>query len=113
MADKAKEKAEKPKRRAPRTPEEMENHMISLATKLAEKQLEEGSASTAVIVHYLKQATIREQLEKEKIEHENELLRARTENLESQKENEILYREALNAMKNYSSLGGDSYEDVQ
>ena len=81
--------------------------MISLAVDLAEQQLLDGTASAQVITHFLKLATTREQLEKEKLERENELLRAKTEALESTKHVEELYANALNAMRNYSGQGSD------
>ena len=43
-------------------------------------------------------------MEKEKLERENELLRAKTENLESAKRVEELYKNALNAMRRYSGM---------
>lgn len=90
------------KRRVPApTPEARENQLISLAVNLAEKQLLEGTASSQVITHYLKLGTTRERLEKEKLERENELLRAKTEALESSKRLEELYSEAMKAMKSY------------
>ena len=81
--------------------------MISLAVDLAEQQLLDGTASAQVITHFLKLATTREQLEKEKLERENELLRAKTEALESAKRVEELYANALSAMKTYSGQGSD------
>ena len=93
------------------TPESRENQMISLATSLAEKQLMEGTASSQVITHYLKLATTREQLEKEKLERENELLRAKTESLQSAKRVEELYSKALSAMKNYSGSHSEENEN--
>lgn len=84
------------------TPEARENQLISLAIDLAEKQLIEGTASSSVITHYLKLASTREQLEKEKLERENELLVAKTQALESAKRIEELYSNALNAMRIYS-----------
>lgn len=83
------------------TPEARENQMIALAVDLAEKQLIEGTASSQVITHYLKLATTREKLEKEKLEKENELLRAKTEAIESAKRVEELYANALKAMRSY------------
>lgn len=87
--------------------------MISLAVDLAERQLREGTASAQVITHFLKLATTREQLEKEKLERENELLRAKTEALESAKRVEELYANALSAMKTYSGQSDDdnAYDD--
>lgn len=83
------------------TDEARENQMISLATNLAEKQLMEGTASSQVIVHYLKLATTREKLEKEILEKQRELIDAKTESIRSAKRIEELYTEALTAMKEY------------
>jgi hypothetical protein len=73
-----------------------------LASDLAEKQLLEGTASSQVITHYLKLGTQREQLEREKLTKENELLLAKTESIKSQQTQTELYAEALNAMRIYS-----------
>lgn len=93
------------RRRPALTPEARENQLVSLAVDLAEQQLRDGTASSQVITHYLKLGSTRASLEKEKLERENELLRAKTENLESAKRIEELYKEALEAMKIYSGSG--------
>ena len=87
------------------SPDARENQLISLATDRAEQQLLNGTASSQVITHYLKLGTRKEQLEREKLEEENKLLRAKTEALQSQKRVEELYTEALNAMRNYAGQG--------
>jgi len=93
----------KPRRRRPATtPEGREHQMVSLAIDLAERQLEDGTASAQVISHYLKLGSSREQLEQERLRSENELQRAKIESLASQKRVEELYAEALNAMRTYS-----------
>lgn len=89
------------------SPEAQENKMIALAVDLAEKQLREGTASSQVITHFLKMASTKERLEKEKLEAENKLLRAKTENLESNKRVEELYSNALNAMRSYNGQSED------
>ena len=61
------------------SPEARENQLIAAAVNLAEKQLIEGTASPSVITHYLKMASRKEQLEREKLERENEVLRAKAE----------------------------------
>ena len=94
------------KSRPASTPEARENQLISLAVDLAEQQLRDGTASSQVISHYLKLGSTKASLEKEKLERENELLRAKTENLESAKRIEELYKDALNAMQRYSGMGG-------
>lgn len=90
------------------TPEARENQMIALAVNLAEKQLQEGTASSQVITHFLKLGSTKERLEKEKLEEENKLLRAKTEKLQSDKRVEELYTDALNAMRRYNGQGGQN-----
>ena len=92
------------------TPEARENEMITYAIDLAEKQLREGTASSAVITHYLKLGSMKEKLEREKLQKENELLRAKTEALQSAKRVEELYADALRAMKLYSGEEEDDEE---
>lgn len=85
----------------PLTPEGKKNQMISLAMDCAESQLRDGTASSAVIVHFLKLGTERAELEREKLVHENELLKAKTQSIESATNVEKLMKEAIEAMKSY------------
>lgn len=87
------------------SPEARENQLIALATDLAEKQLIEGTASSQVISHFLQRGSTKAQLEMEKLKEENKLLRAKTENLKSQKNTEELYNKAIKAMRDYAGLG--------
>lgn len=93
------------------TPEAREKQMVAYAVDLAEKQLLEGTASSQVITHYLKIGSMREKLERERLEEENKLLRAKTEALQSQKRVEELYVNALNAMRRYSGQDSEGEED--
>lgn len=95
------------------TPEARENQMISLAVDLAEKQLLEGTASSQVITHYLKLGSMREQLEKERLQEENKLLRAKTKSLEESAKNEKIYEDALRAFRGYSGQEVDNDDDDQ
>lgn len=100
------------KRRPGLTPEAREKQLISLAVDLAERQLEEGTASSQVITHYLKLGSTREKLERERLEEENKLLRAKTKALANAEEIKALYEDALKAMRNYAGQGDpDEYED--
>ena len=87
------------------TPEARENQMISLAVDLAEQQLRDGTASSQVITHYLKLGSIREKLERERLQEENKLLRAKTETLQSQERSDEFYKKVIDAIKNYSGHG--------
>ena len=93
------------------TPEARENQLISLAVDLAEKQLIEGTASSQVITHFLKLGTTKAELEKEKLRNETKLMKAKTENLESSKNMEAMYKEAIDAMRCYSGQGRSDEED--
>ena len=94
------------------TPEARENQLITLAINLAEKQLLEGTASAQVISHYLKLGTTQARIEKEILEEQRDLIKAKTEALQSQKRVEELYADALDAMRKYSGYGGERDPDV-
>jgi hypothetical protein len=93
----------KSRRRPPaKTVEARENQLITLAVDLAERQLLEGTASAQVISHYLKLGSTKDRLEKEILKKQKDLLTAKTEAIQSGKNIEQLYKQALNAMRNYS-----------
>lgn len=90
------------------TPEARENQMISLAMDLVEKRLREGTATSQETVHFLKLATAKERIEREKLERELELIEAKTKAYQSSERAEQLYEEAIKAFKTYS---GQDEED--
>ena len=92
------------------TPEARENQLIARAMRLAEQQLEDGTASAQVITHYLKLGSSRERIEQERLRHENELLKVKREAYEGQKRIEELYVNAIQAMRAY---GGHGTDDAQ
>lgn len=93
------------------TPEARENQMISLAVDLAEKQLIDGTASSQVITHYLKLGSTREKLERERLEEENNLLRAKVKAIDNTDEIKALYVDAINAFRIYSGHGNEDEYD--
>ena len=93
-------------------PEARENQLVSLAIDLAERQLLEGTASSQVITHYLKLGTQKERLEREKLEKENELLRAKTESLKAGQRLEELYLNAMKAMRQYGGEDEPGDSDI-
>ena len=106
---KAVDSAAAPKRIRPAlTPDARENQMISMAMDLVEKRLLEGTASSQETTHFLKLASSKERLEKEKLEKDVEFLKAKTEAIQSVKRVEELYTNALNAMRKYN---GQTDED--
>ena len=94
-------------------PEERENQMISLAVNLAEQQLREGTASSQVLVHYLKLASTRNRLEEEKIRYETAMLQAKKDALNKSGQLQDLMANALEAFRSYSgnSEGGEVHDE--
>ncbi len=101
-------------RRPPaQTPEGRERQLILKAYDLAEKQIDDGTASAQVITHFLKAGTEREKLERAKISKETVLLQARIEGAASQARVEELYGKALNAMRAYAGQDPEEESDDQ
>lgn len=92
----------KTRRRPATTPESRENQLVSQALDLAEKQIQDGTASSQVVTHFLKLGSTRERLEQKRLESENELARAKIEAIESHKRVEELYVDAIKAMRTYA-----------
>ena len=108
----------KPKtsRRPPaRTLEDRENQLIAKAFDLAEKQIDEGTASAQVISHYLRLGSTSEKLAQQYKAEEIKLLQIKAETFASQRRTEELMTQALDAFKAYSGHGpmptGDEDED--
>ena len=108
-----KDKSIKPKKEfAPAiTPEGRENELISLAVDLAEQQLREGTASSQVISHFLKLGSEKGRIEKEILEKQKELIVAKTKAISDSERLDVLYSEAIKAMRSYSGMR--SYEDEE
>lgn len=101
------------RRRPATTPEDREKQVVAAAIDLAEEQIRTGTASSQVITHFLKLGSTREQLEQERLAHENELTRVKIEAMESQKRVEAMYKEALDAMRSYAGQEPLPYDDVE
>lgn len=96
--------ASKPRSRKAMTPEARENQLIALAYDVAEQQLVDGTISSQVLTQLLKAGSVRGRAELLKLERENELLRAKTESIQSAQRTDELYANALRAMQNYSGM---------
>lgn len=115
MQSEAKEPTKKRRRRAS-TVEGCEDELISLAMRRAEEKLRDGTASNTMIIHFLKLGSTKERLEKEKLQEEIELTRAKTEAVKSAKVVEGLYAEAIKAFKEYNGQAveeEEEFEDIQ
>ena len=93
------------------TPEARENQLIAAAYDLAEKQIMEGTASSQVLTHFLKQGTVKAQIELEKLRRETELIKAKEEALQSAKQTQVLYEEAIAAFRLYNGYESREEQD--
>lgn len=100
-----------PRSRPATSPEAREKQLISIAVDLAEKQLRDGTASAQVITHWLKLADSSRQEQVQKLRLENELLKARTEQISSSRMSEELVDRALKAFRGYS--GQDDEDEIE
>lgn len=87
--------------------ENRENQLIEAAYSLAQERLENKTASAQEIVHFLKMGTARAQLEKKKLEAETALLESKKEAVDSTKQSNEVYQEALQAFRAYSGQTSD------
>ena len=92
------------------TPEAHETYLVSLAYALAEQRLRDGTASSQEVTHFLEIGSPTTRLKVEKLEEENKLLRAKTEQIKSQSGMEEMYSNAINAMRRYSGQGDPDEE---
>ena len=88
------------------TPEARENQLVSLAMDLVEQRLLDGTATSQETTFFLKIGSTKEKREREKLEEEITLLKAKTETLQSTKRTEELMQEAINAFRTYAGQGG-------
>lgn len=96
---------------SPKTPERLrpslsresdENQCISLSIDIAKEMLQNRTAPPSMILHFLKLATTREQIERETMQLQQELMVAKKQALESQARSEQLFADAMKAMRRYS-----------
>lgn len=105
----------KSSRRPATSIEARENQLIAQAVDLASQQLAAGTASSQVITHFLKLGTTREQLEKARLEHETELLKAKVDDIASSARNEELLTKAIDVFTEYkgeSNIEDDPYHEI-
>lgn len=105
--------SKRPKRPPAKTPEARERQLISLALDLVEERIINGTATSQETTHFLKLASPREQLEREKLSRENELLKAKQEQILEAQRSAEKYEEVIQAMRRYSGHDDEDayYED--
>ena len=93
------------------TPQERENRLIALSYDAVEQRILNGTATAAEYVHFLKAGSLRQREEMEKLQKENELLRAKTEAIDREKDHNLDYKLVIMALNSYRSESEDDYPD--
>lgn len=96
---------------APVSDEEAEKLGVNLATKLAIQQLQDGTASSQIITHFLKLGSLKEQAELAKIQKEIILLDAKTKAIQAQELQDKKYQEVIDAIASYTGKNNE-WEEV-
>lgn len=92
-------------------PEMREQQLISLAVDLVEQRLRDGTASSQETTHFLKLASQKAKYDAERAKLENELLKAKTQEIRDRADTKTLYKNAIEAMKLYSGHASRSYDE--
>ena len=91
-------------------PETDENQCMSLAMDIAKQQLNDGTASKNLVMHFVRQASPTEQLKRQLLQAQIDLAKAKKEALDSQAKVEQLFTQAMKAMQRYSGYGDGEEE---
>lgn len=94
------------------TVEGREKQMINLTLDVVERQLRSGEASAQVLTHYLKLATVKEEMERDNLRAQNKLLEARVQALASSANSEELAKKAIEAFTSYRPSDPDPEDYV-
>ena len=92
-------KSEQPRAR---TAEERTQQIISKAYDLVEQRINEGTASSAELVHFLRMGSAQYQAQQEALKAQAKLAQAKAESLDRAKQNEADAQQAIEALKSYS-----------
>lgn len=87
------------------TPEAREDQLISMAMDETEKRIRDGTASSQLLLEFVKRGSVKYRQENEKLKKEVELLRAKTKAIDNLEDQKVLYEQALKAMRNYGGMG--------
>ena len=101
------------KKKPAASPEARLNQLVAKAYDLVERRLDEGTATSQETTTLMKYGSPKHMLELEKLRTENELMKSKIEVLESQKNAEALYEEALKAFRKYNGQTEEIIEEEE
>lgn len=92
------------------TPKAREDQLIAMAYDKVEERIKNDTVTGAELVQILKWGSTKETLERELMERDLQLKMAKTEALQSSKQIEELYKQAMSAMRTYQGLSSDDQD---
>jgi len=96
----------------PTTDEGLENKLISLAYKHAQKLLEDGSAPSQITTHFLRLGSMRAKVEMEELKLKSKLLAARIETEQGGQKLTEMFQAVMSVLKDYKySPPGERYDE--
>lgn len=96
--------------RRARSLEKREDQLIALAYDLVEQRMRNGTATSQETVEFLRRGSTKARLEKEIMQEQVKLTKAKTEAYESAKRIEASYAEAMEAFRSYQGTPGEKDE---
>lgn len=84
------------------TLEGREAQLVDAAFHLAEKRINNETASAQEVVHFLRLGSVQSRLQNDKLKAENEVLKTRVKEMEGRRSGEELMSRALAAFKGYT-----------
>lgn len=88
----------------PLNDEGLENKLVELAMSQAQEQLEQGTASSQIVTHFLRLGSIKASVELEKLALENKLLEEKIASEKSGQELQKMFAEVMSALKSYTYI---------
>ncbi len=101
----------RPRKPPPRTAEAREEEMIALAMDDAERRLRDGTAPAPLVMMFAKSGLGRERLERQRLQEENTLLRAKVVQMESATQSNEKLDTVLKALRKYSGQAEPDEDD--
>lgn len=95
------------------TPEARENQLINKAVNLAERKLDDGTASSQIIALLLGLATQKSRLEIEKLRSDLRVADAKIQAMANAESSKDLYEKAIRAFRSYSGQEEEDYDDEE
>lgn len=89
------------------TPDGRDQQLTSLAYRLVEQRLRDGTASAQETVHFLRLATRETRLKEEKLRHETALLESKKDEIDHARQQDVDYKNVIKHLRRYQGLEDD------